>query len=210
MSSSKRLQNDIIVHEENSDRCVPNNSYFIICLRSSPEESPNLNTLTKKLIKDPKILVAYVYDRTSYLVFSAIEEGEHYLSGKHHALISKYTSLAVLELGCEVETQLIELDNKTKVVVYLYSQICENMKLTAMKVSKGVIDKKILSQLSFNEIKKELSDRSIIWDSIPGEERYGTIYKYIEGGNGVKPKYQAMSEMINLNNLSKYTDYIFS
>lgn len=206
MSSMKRLQNDINLKEDISDRQIPNEYYYIILIQ--PSNKSSTTALAKKLlISENKPLCAYVYGTSIYLLFSAVEDGQHHLSGNHHALCSKYTSLAVLELGCEVMTKIIEIETRTKVLVYFYSKICENMKQTAMIKSNGKIEKKDLTQLTFGEIKKELMSRcSIAWDNIPNEEKYGTIYKYI---STPKPKYSALSEMINLSMPDKYIAYIF-
>src|SRR5271166_512440 len=141
MTSMKRLQNDITIHEDNSDRRIPNSSYYIVLLQSDSDASDTI-TLVKKLLRIPNHtinsgfstdrkapLCAYVYRNIIYLLFSSVEH-EHYLSGNHHALCSKYTSLAVLELGCEVSTKIIELETRTKVLVYLYGKECEHMKHT--------------------------------------------------------------------------------
>ena len=158
MSSMKRLQNDITIHEDNSDRRIPNSSYYIILLQSDSDAADTI-TLVKKLLRvstptgivtstpDRKApLCAYVYKNIIYLLFSSVEEGEHYLSGNHHAVCSKYTSLSVLELGCEVSTKIIELETRTKVLVYLYGKECEHMKQTVVGLSKG----KIAGNVSWN------------------------------------------------------------
>jgi len=207
MASLKRLQNDISFQEDLSDRRVPSNSYYIILIQSQDAPPKSIASLAKRLIKEMDALCVYVYERSMYLLFSAVEDGTHYLSGNHHALCSKYTSLAVLDLGLEVSTKIIELETKTKVLVYFYGKIYENMKQTAIQKSNGKIDKKDITQLTFGEIKKELMSRCAVnWERLTNDEKFGTFYKYI---SEPKAKYVAMSEMINISTPDRYMEYLF-
>jgi hypothetical protein len=210
MTSIKRLQNDISAQEDVSDRRVPANSYYIIWIVCDTAKDGAMVSLVKKLLYSGERLplCSYIYGSSIYLLFSSVEQGEHYLSGNHHALCSKFTSLAVLHLGCEVSTRIIEIETRTKVLIYFYTKIQESIKQTIAAKSKGKLDKKELTQLTFAELKKALNDKcSISWDDdLGGEEKYGIFYKYI---SKPKPKYSTMSEMINLSQQDRYLSYMF-
>lgn len=210
MSTVKRLQNDMDNCEDLSDRKIPNDSYYIIYFKVGTLAAAT--DLVKKLLRrsDNVPLAGYVYHSEAYVLFSSVETGEHFLQGNHHSICSKYTSIAVLETMAEVDTKIVELDTRTKVVIYLYNKVCEGMKKTLMARSKGTIDAKDLSQYTFSEVKRILlSKAKVVWDDVESAERFGTIYKYISSSVGSKAKYTALSEMINLNNIDRYMKYLF-
>lgn len=212
-SSSKRLQNDIATHEENSDRRIVSDMYYIIFIELSDEQKNTSDT--SSVVKtwlatrnEHRALAAYVYKNELYLLFSSVEGKEHYLKGSHQALCSEYASIATLQFGCKVSVRIIEIESRTRILVYFQTKIFENTKKSVICLSKNSITKKEVSQLTLGEVVQILQERSsVIWDKISPTERFGIFYKYsIESG---KEKFITMSEMINIQDMDKYTSYFF-
>ena len=211
-SSSRRLQNDIAVHEENSDHRIPPDMYYVLFIEISGDASAiSVAHTVKGWLKNKKehqILVAYVYKNEIYLLFSSIEDGEHYLKGSHQALCSEYASLAAMEFHSKINVRIIELESRTKILVYFQTKIFENAKRSAQLLSKTTLSKKEINQLTFGEIITALQERaSIKWDEILPGERFGTFYKYVVKDN--KEKFSTLAEMIDMQDVSKYTSYLF-
>jgi hypothetical protein len=210
LSSSKRIQNDIASHEENSDRRIPSDLYYVIVIEVSSD--CDVLAVVKGWLKDRPFhsaLVAYVYHHEIYLLFSSVEDKEHYLKGSHQALCSEYASLATLEFEGKTNVKIVELESRTKVLIYFQTKVFENSKRSAQSLSKNTISKKEICQLTFGEIVSALQDRaSVAWDKIPLVDRFGMFYKYVLRGE--KERFSVLSEHINLQDLEKYTTYFFS
>lgn len=214
-SSTKRLQSDIASHEENSDRRIQSDMYYILVITLSDEVSANsakISSSVKEWLKtrtEHQALAAYVYRNEIHLVFSSVEGKEHYLSGSHHSLCSEYASLASLTFGCRSYVKIVELESRTLILLYFQIKIFENAKRSAHQLSKGSITKKELIQLTFAELVQNLQDRAkVTWDKVPAAERYGIFYKYSIEGNK-KERYVTMSETINIQDPERYISYLF-
>ena len=212
-SSSKRLQNDIAPPEETSDRHISHDMYYIVTIELS--EEPKSTAIVSGMVKgwlmtrkEHQALVAYVYRNEIYLVFSSVEDTGHYLKGSHQALCSEYASLAALQFGCKVNVKIIEIESRTRILIYFQTKIFENAKKSALGLSKNSITKKQIGQLTLGEIIQALRDRaSVVWDKISPAERFGMLYKYLIVGD--KEKFVTMAEMINIQEMDKYTSYFF-
>ena len=213
-SSSKRLQNDILSYETSSDRKIPSNMYYIISV--SLEEGKVCSSLIKKLIRqnyggDETPLICYAYSNVVYLLFSSLEnpESEHYLGGSHQKLCSYFSSMISREKSTNVVCSIIELDSRTKILVYFQTKVYENTKKAVERLLKGKVGKKELELLSITESLELLKTNSINWSSIPSIERFGTFYKYVEGEGG-KGKLSTLSELFDVRDMGKYNDYFFA
>jgi hypothetical protein len=212
ISSSKRLQNDIAVHEENSDRRIPSDMYYVLLVEIADEVSGNsVSNVVKGWLKNKKehpILVAYVYRNSIGLLFSSVEDREHYLKGSHQALCSEYASLAAIEFQTKINVRIIELESRTKILVYFQTKVFENSKRSAQLLSKTTLSKKEINQLTFGEIINALEERaSVKWDEISAGERFGTFYKYVARDG--KEKFSTLAEPIDMQEIGKYTSYLF-
>ena len=211
-SSSKRLQNDIASHEENSDRHISPDMYYVVSIRlgATVLEDANINTFVKNMLKTRKThraLVAYVYENEIHLLFSSVEGREHYAKGSHHAVCSEYASLLAMEFECMVDVKITELESRTLILIYFQTKVYDNAKKSAQKLSNGNITKKEISQFTFGETIPALRDRcGVIWDKIPPGTRFGTFYKY---ECEPKEKFIVISEFINPQDMDKYTSYFF-
>ena len=213
-SSSKRLQNDVLSYETASDRKIASNMYYIVCIHlESDSEGPSL---VKKLIRedfeeDGTPLAAYTYFNDVYLVFSSLEDtaGEHYLGGSHHKICSYFASTISRSKDMDVVCSIVELDSRTKVIVYFQTKIYENAKNSIFSRLKGKIKRKEFDSLSMFEMLELLKKKSITWTDIPPIERFGMFYKYVQGEEG-KGKLSTLSELIDIREIGKYTAYLFN
>jgi len=210
-SSSKRLQNDVLSYETSSDRKIPFNMYYIVCI--SLENSAECPGLVKKLIRqnfegDGYPLAGYTYSNDVYLIFSSLEspENEHYLSGSHQKLCSYFSSTISRTKNMDVTCSIVELDSRTKVLVYFQTKIYENAKKTISGLLNNLSHKE-LETLSMFELLELLKKRSIDWSAVAPIERFGTFYKYVKMDG--KEKLSTLSELFDVRNLEKYAKYLF-
>lgn len=208
-SSSKRLQNDIENYESSSDKKIASNMYYIVYVRLENErEGPSL---VKKLIKtkfdnDEMPLVAYTYSNDVYFLFSSLENSkEHFMNGSHHKICSYYASTIARERDMNVSCSIIELDSRTKILIYFQTKVYENARKTTIKLLKGKSD---LEKMSFFELMDILKTKSINWDDLTANEKFGVFYKYLVSDSG-KGKLSTLSELFDLRNKDKYTSYLF-
>lgn len=212
-SSSKRLQNDVLNYESSSDRKIASNMYYIVCIHL--EINSDGSSLAKKLIRqdfegDGAPLAVYTYFNDVYLVFSSLEEskGEHYLSGSHQKICSYFASSIARTIDMNIICSIVELDSRTKVLVYFQTKIYENAKKSIMVLLKGKKRKEIDS-LSMFELLELLKKHAIKWADLPSIERFGMFYKYIHV-EGEKGKLSTLSELIDIREIGKYTAYLFN
>lgn len=208
-SSTRRIQNDMTFYEDSSDRKIASNLYYtvrIIC--KGDIESEKIRTTAKSLAKtiagdDGKPLAVYCYDKEMYLLFSSLEKNSsHHLNGSHHGICSFYASKLSQELKSDTVCSIVELDSRTKVIVYFQTKIYENVKRKLLKMSK-TLQKKDLEALTFSEMVKDVPN----WEDVPVHDRFGVFYKHVTISG--KDKYSVLSEMVDLKTMDKYVSYLF-
>lgn len=218
-SSSKRLQNDVSGYELSSDRKIAPTLYYIVCVRL--ENATEGTALIKKLIRtefggDGMPLAAYTYSKDVYFLFSSLDNSgdstlEHFMGGSHHKICSYYASTISRDRDMNVWCSIIELDSRTKVLIYFQTKIYDNARnavLMLLNSKKVKIAKKDFEALSMSEMLEMLKANKITWNEVPAIERFGTFYKYVVK-DAVKPKLSTMSELIDVTDLDKYTNYLF-
>ncbi|HMP28085.1 MAG TPA: hypothetical protein PKD85_00710, partial [Saprospiraceae bacterium] len=141
-SSAIKLHNDVLSYEKLSDKFVPPESYYVIKLHI------NSTTITKKAAKiilkeeagnkfDCETpLAAYMFQNDLYILFSSLEDKEHYLKGSHQKICSNMVSKYALKYKCDIECSVIELDARIKVLVYFQTKIYEGSKYYAWQLLK--------------------------------------------------------------------------
>ena len=208
-SSTRRIQNDVTFYEDSSDHKIASNLYYVVRIVSTGDLTVDLaKTVAKSLAKtvageDGKPLAVYSCDREIYLLFSSLEKNvSHNLKGSHHGICSFYASKMSRELDTDISCSIIELDSRTKVIVYFQTKIYENVKRKLLKMSK-TLQKKDSETLTFSEMVKEVPK----WDNVPVHDKFGVFYKHVSVGG--KEKYSILSEMVDLQSMDKYVSYIF-
>lgn len=216
-SSTQRLRNDINECEESSDRRIPTESYYVVKVTLdgaiSTVAPTTLVTTIKELIRknfdtDGRPLVAYTYGTSCYILFSSLEGTQHFLGGSHHAIISFYASYFAKATGHNVRCSIVELDSRTRILIYFQSKIYENGKLT-VRAHLSDISEKEFATLTFTESIKLLAKKtSVRWEDLASSERYGTFYKLVSSPQG-KDRFAVMSEMIDIRDQDRYISYLF-
>lgn len=205
-SSSKRLLNDIALCEENSDRKIPSEMYYVVYIQV--EEEKDVTPTAKNILKIENALIAYVYQNEIYLLFSSVEKQEHNLKGSHQRLCSKYASKISMETMSPTLVKIVELESRTMVTIYFQTKIFENAKRSAHALSNNKITKKEINQFTFGEIVPLLEKRAeVVWTNVPSNERFGTFYKYVKTAKS--EKFVTIAELINIKDFEKYTSYFF-
>jgi len=230
-SSTRRLQNDVIQYEDSSDRKILPNLYYVVRILMKPfiprddsRSKENCAIAAKILAKslsrtkagnDGKPLAVYCYESEVYLLFSSlgVETAEHNLKGSHHGICSFYASLAAREhLTLDVTCSIVEMDSRTKVLIYFQTKIHENVKRTVIALSNDKLSKKDIEHLTLGETLDMLSKVSgastDVWKDTPPATKFGIFYKSVVTSEG-KEKYAILSEKIDLNNMEKCSSYLF-
>ncbi len=175
-SSTKSLQNDILSYESASDKKIVPEMYYIISLRIGDSEDGVVKqaekckngsiSLIKKLIKksfgeDGTPLVAYSYGCTIYFLFSSLDiSKQHFMDGSHHKICSFYASTLSREYDISVTCSIVELDTRTKVIVYFQTKVYENTRETIIKLMPK--SEKIDENLSMFEMLEKLKAHSVV------------------------------------------------
>jgi hypothetical protein len=207
-SSTRRVHNDIAECESNSDKFVDPNSYYVVKVIFE-DSTVNTTDIAKKTVNatEPATLVTYSFGNELYILFSSIECGSHFLNGSHHGLCSHYTSEFVIEKGCKVSCSVVEIESRSKVLVYFQTKVYDAAKKAAFSAGKGKLTKKDISQLSITDISELLKKAGVVWDDLDNKTKYGCFYKKI--GSDGKYKLSTLSESISLRDADKYLNYFF-
>lgn len=201
LSSSQRIKNDVNSHEVSSDKYISNECYYVVRIELE-KEVDTLEKFVKNLLKTHPShpILGWCQKSTCTFLFSSVDE-EHYMKGSHHSIISEFVSLFCLEYESKAKSRIIELESRTRVLVYFQTKIVENENSEMMKYS---IKQKDIDSLTRTELVEKLKEKNTNWETIPSAEKFGTFFKYSSG------KFLVMSEaMITLDN-PVYTSYFFS
>lgn len=205
-SSSKRLLNDIALCEENSDRKIPSEKYYVVHIKI--EKDQDVTSIAKTILKTENALAAYVYQNEIYLLFSSVEKKGHNLGGSHQKICSDYASKISIETTSPTMVKIVELESRTMIMIYFQTKVFENAKRSALCLSKNKITKKEINQFTFSEIIPLLESRStVVWANVSPNYRFGTFYKYVKTSK--TEKFVTIAELINMKDLEKYSSYFF-
>jgi len=209
-SNVRKLQNEMVAIEEESDRFVPLDSYYCINI-TIPELDSDTNDLaikflTKNMKHQP--LFTYSFDKTLLLFYSCMEEGKsHYLNGSHHSLISEYTSILVLETGKPVNCSIVEFDSRVCVSTYFLWKTHDNSKKCMVGSSDGKISFVDTKTKTSNELIDILKTLDITWEGIPTHVKFGTFYK-LKKRKG-KVVISKLSENFDSRENKRYSNFMF-
>ncbi len=224
-SSTRRLQNDVILYEDSSDRKILSNLYYVVRIiltsRDSQSQTEKILDVAKLLAKnlsrskfgnDGKPLAVYCYDAEVYLLFSSLDgTTEHNLKGSHHGICSFYASLVARENPkLEVVCSIVEMDSRTKVLIYFQTKIHENVKRTVVALSNDKLNRKDIEHLTLNETLDVLAKKAgaNAWNDAPPVTKFGIFYKSVVTSEG-KEKFSILSEKIDLGTMEKCAGYLF-
>jgi len=207
LSSAKALQNKVSSIEEESDRKIPRDFYYIVWLRTDKPVSDLIKKLIKKNYENDNLpLIIYSYASEFCLLFSSLENEEHFMKGSHQKICSYFASLASRLLDTLVICSIVEFDSKPKILIYFQTKIYENAKKSVLENSNGKIATKDIQNGTLYESIEILKSNSIFWEKIEPHKRFGTIYKYKTDTK----KLSALSELMDVRNMDKYTSYYFN
>lgn len=211
ISSAAKLHNDVLQYELSSERKIPPSSYYVVKIKGDTIKDTKKmakREISRKLEGASSPLTVYVFQNEIYIVFSSLDNGEHYLDGRHHAIISNFVCRYIKKYGCDVECSIVEFDSRIKVLVYFQTKIYEGTKRVVSKSlglkdpTKEIMDMPMVEAVEL--LKKQ--DPPVVWEDIPKHDRYGTFYK-IGGRLG---EYSVFREKINSENIELFRKYLFS
>jgi hypothetical protein len=215
ISSVKKLGNEMKLLEEQSDRCIPSDHYYIICLcveepREGTEDllerwSQDILTLNP----EHRPLVSYHFQNTVCTMYSCLEEDQtHYLEGRQSSLISEYVSLLSRFVKSRVRCHIIEFEYRTQVISYFLWKIHTNSKECLRSQSDGTISAQDIQNKTFGELTSKLQEETEVkWSDIPKSSRYGTFYKLKKKKGNVF--ISSLSEVFDARDVKKYTSFVF-
>lgn len=207
-SNSKKLNNEMLLLEKQSDRTIKNEKYYIIFLRFA-EGTEGLVNIAKDLLRDKtnQPFVIYLYDNEIMLLFSCRENQEHFLHGSYQALISYYTLLGYKKSGTDLNVKIIEMDTRTQIYTYISWKIYTNSLSTIAKLS-NILTTKDVNNKTQQELLDTLKTEDIIWHDVPKHDKYGTLYKLQTKKN--KLVILSLSDAFNVKDEQKYKEFIFN
>ena len=136
-------------------------------------------------------------------------DGAHLFNGSHHAICSYFASAAALAKKTMVQVSIVELESRTRVMVYFQTKTHQASQECMIELSDGRITAKNIGSLTHTECVELLKKKfKVEWDEICAKKRFGTFYKYIVVSED-EETYQGLSEMINLQNIERYSSYFF-
>lgn len=212
LSSAKALQNKVTSIEEESDRKISHDVYYIVWIKTQqPELAKIVKKLIKKLIKkeyetDGFPLLIYSYGTDMCILFSSLETGEHFMKGSHQKICSYFASIVSRLIDSLVICSIVEFDSRPKILIYFQTKIYENAQKSVLDMSEGKLTHKNIQIGTLYEAVELLKQHSIFWEKLIPHKRFGTLYKY---QNTDKKKLITLSELIDVRFMEKYNSYFF-
>lgn len=186
VSYIKKLQNEIVLYEDESDRKVPNESYYVLVVAVEGMTGKKIDTLIKyaeevlTVVEGSSPTLIYVYPPYVYYLYSSVDDkSEHVHGGSHQAICSEFSSImSIISGGVPSSTQLIELETKSKVMAYFCFKNFEHTRNSIVALSKEKVTRKDVAQYTLSE-SIELFDKKSgsNWDKISPKERFGVFIK---------------------------------
>ena len=226
----RRLQNDVAIIEDTSDRKIPFGFYYIvkIGIRSS-DHIPNTIWTPQKLLRktfgsdgSPISVYENYFGATPggenlreiYLLFSCLENGNHYLAGSQQKICSEFVTEATLEYKTHVTCSIIEFDSRTKIQIYFQTKMYEFTLSQIRDIIKNMSDHDDFSGIkeSLEFIKKNAKKHGIspnVWETTDPERKYGVFYKILNADGEGKKKIAKFSSFIDLENIDAFSNYLF-
>jgi hypothetical protein len=209
MTSWKRIRQEISAIEDDSDAKVSPSAYYVVKITYRPREGSDLSKLAliKKLLVERESvdgpLVIYSEISTADVILHILfppKTQEIYLKGSYQAICSEYASTVALLTGGPVLVNVTELDSQTKVLVFFQTKIVSSMIRSAM-VNGSKLTEAQLQDLTFAEQAATVPT----WESLPPDRRFGSFYRL----DAISSKLKSLSELFDVNDLGKYSKYIF-
>lgn len=214
-SNIKRLRNEMRMLEDESDRYIPFDLYYIVkiqCETSNTQaaEKWGKNFLTRNPSHQP--LVSYIFKTESsveiVLVYSCLEESEeHWNDGSHSEIVSHYSSLLSRELRSKVNVKIVEFETRTHVLTYLSWLIHENSRVSMVLSSANEVTASDIRSHTHQELLEKLDSVGVDWEAFEPSEKYGTFYK-LKKRKG-KVVIASMSEAFDARDTRKYSAFVF-
>jgi hypothetical protein len=220
-SNVKRLHNEIISLEENSDSYIACDKYYVIRVTVSynpdiSDKDKDLDTIAQELLSlnsEHQPLVVYTHDNEVLLLFSCLSEGEkHYLGGSHQLLCSEYCSTFYNNLPqthiSKLACRIVEFSTQTKVFAY-FSWVVYQCTLSAIvRLSNKQIKEKDTSSFPITELVEKLETKcNVKWSKVDNSVKYGTFYKLKKKKS--KLYISSTSEALVAREDRKYIEYLF-
>src|SRR5690348_1229711 len=138
-SNIKKLTNEMSLFEEQSDRYIPGDKYYVVNIICTTKDS--LRKFSQTLLThDLQPLVSYLFGNSISLVYSSVGENQtHNLNGSHHKIISMFCSEITLNLKCPVKCSIVEFDTRTQVTSYFLWKVHNNSMTCLISKSKKKI-----------------------------------------------------------------------
>lgn len=205
-SSLKRIKNECIDLEKQSDKKILPDNYYTVHIHVEEGNNEDIIKSCKFFLKKTEAFLGYVHgDCDIYLIFSCLQDGgNHFLDGSHQNICSYFSSVVSRNYDCNVISKIIEFECKTTILLYFSYLIFKNLSKYVSDKSSNTLKEKDIEFLTLSEIENALSKFSLKFNEIPQSEKYGTFYKLISGDN-----FETLSEPIDIRKRDTYDVFFF-
>lgn len=214
ISVIRRLRNEMKALEENTDKYIPPELYYIVKIRIQCSDRDSIEKWAKIFLSsnlDHQPLATYTFvDQTSeiILIFSRLEEeNDHWHQGSHSLIISHYVSTLSKEFDGDVSAKLVEFASKTQVLAYFSLLVHDNSRRNMILSSRNNISSIEIRNCTHQELLDKLEEYGVDWELTDPSQKYGTFYK-LRKKKG-KVMLSTISEAFDARDTKKYSMFIF-
>ena len=213
-SNFKKIQNEMIMFETQSNKFIQKKNYYAIWLNVinfKCDDFDYLCDISKNLLiknSNHQPLLTYAHNNSICLLYSCVnEESSHYKNGNQYKIISEYVSFLVKKTKRNVTCKIVEYETKTEILTYFTWKVYKNFLKKILLLSEGKIDKADLKNKTNFELKNKLSDLNVNLDEVKTEKKFGIFFKLKKISDEVI--IYEMSELFDTRDIQKYNSYFF-
>ena len=180
-SSVKRLTNEMEALENESNRFVRSEDYYVVRVQLENNVDSMENFAEDMLCSSPQPIAVYHCPDEVALIFSCMSEGNiHQFNGDHHRIISKYTTLFARanENVNNINVKIVEFETQTQIITYMGWIVFQTSQRAMKRLSRGKITDNLLYFRTERELRDMLRDEvNVVWNAVEPSERYGTFIR---------------------------------
>ena len=211
-SSVKRLTSEMEALENESNRFVWSEDYYVVRVQLENNVDSMENFAKDMLCSSPQPIAVYYCPDEVVLIFSCMSEGNsHQFNGDHHRIVSKYATLfARAPVGNvnNISVKIVEFETQTQIVTYMGWIVFQASQRAMKRLSRGKITDNLLYFRTERELQDMLREKvNVVWNEVEPSERYGTFIRLrCKGDKIVTSK---LSEFFDAREYKRYVDFIF-
>ena len=213
-SSVKRLTSEMEALENESNRFVRSEDYYVVRVQLENNADSIENFAEYMLCSSPQPIAVYHCPDEVALIFSCMSEdnpsGGHQFNGDHHRIISKYATLFARanENVKNINVKIVEFETQTQIITYMGWVVFQTSQRAMKRLSGGKITDNLLYFRTERELRDKLCDEvNVVWNTVEPSERYGTFIRLRRKRNKIITS--KLSEFFDARENKRYVDFIF-